>query len=129
MATDETRRTTQPAAAVEYPYSDGKIMAETPRHMDAILYALTTLRNWFADHYRVQVGTNMFLYYQEGDNTKRATPDLFVVRGLEALREPSYKIWEVGRPPTFVLDVSRPPTEDRDQGEKQALYASIGVVE
>lgn len=129
MATTKTRRTTQPAAAVEYPYSDGKIMAEAPRHVDAIIYALSTLRNWFAGHSRVQVGADMFLYYQEGDNTKRLAPDLFVVRGLEALPEPSYKIWEAGRPPTFVLEVSSPSTEDRDRGEKQALYASIGVAE
>lgn len=88
MATSETRRATQLGVAVEYPYSDGKPMGETPRHVDAILYALTTLRNWFAGHSRVQVGANMFLYFQKGDNTKRVTPDLFVVRGLEALPEP-----------------------------------------
>ena len=104
-------------------------MAETPLHVDAILFALATLRNWFASHIRVQVGANMFVYYQEGDTTKRLTPDLFVVRGLEALPERSYKLWEAGRPPTFVLDVASPSTEDRDRGEKQALYASMGVAE
>ena len=112
-----------------YPYSDGKIMAETPLHVDAILYALATLRNWFASHVRVQVGANMFVYYQEGDASKRLTPDLFVVRGLEALPEPSFKIWEAGRPPTFVLEVAAPSTEKRDRDEKQALYASMGVEE
>ena len=112
-----------------YPYSDGKIMAETSLHVDAILYALATLRNWFASHVRVQVGANMFVYYQEGDASKRLTPDLFVVRGLEALPEPSYKIWEAGRPPTFVLEVASPSTEKRDRDEKQALYASMGVEE
>lgn len=80
MATSKTRRTTQPATAVEYPYSDCKIMAKAPRHVDSILYALATLRNWFAGHFRVQAGAGMFLYYQEGDNTKRLEPDLFVVR-------------------------------------------------
>ena len=112
-----------------YPYSDDKIMAETPLHVDSILYALATLRNWFASHVRVQVGANMFVYYQEGDASKRLTPDLFVVRGLEALPEPSYKIWEAGRPPTFVLEVASPSTEKRDRDEKQALYASMGVEE
>ena len=112
-----------------YPYSDGKIMAETPLHVDSILYALATLRNWFASHVRVQVGANMFVYYQEGDASKRLTPDLFVVRGLEALPEPSFKIWEAGRPPTFVLEVASPSTEKRDRDEKQALYASMGVEE
>lgn len=112
-----------------YPYSDGKIMAETRLHVDAILYALATLRNWFASHVRVQVGANMFVYYQEGDPTKRLTPDLFVVRGLEALPDRSYKVWEAGRPPTFVLEVASPGTEARDRGEKQALYAAMGVAE
>ena len=112
-----------------YPYSDGKIMAETALHVDAILYALATLRNWFASHVRVQVGANMFVYYQEGDPSKRLTPDLFVVRGLEALPVTSYKLWEAGRPPTFVLEVASPSTEERDRGEKQALYASMGVEE
>ena len=114
--------------AVEYPSSDGRMIAELPKHGDAILYALATLRVWFEQHDRVQVGASMFLYYQEGDNTKRVTLDLFVARGLESL-PPSYKVWEAGRPPSFVLEVSSPSTEDRDRGDKQALYASIGVEE
>lgn len=129
MAKTLTRPLTAPPDADLYPYSDGKIMAETPLHVDAILYALATLRNWFASHVRVQVGANMFVYYQEGDTSKRLTPDLFVVRGLEALPDTSFKIWEAGRPPTFVLEVASPSTEERDRGEKQALYASMGVEE
>ena len=114
--------------AVEYPSSDGRMIAELPKHGDAILYALATLRVWFERHDRVQVGASMFLYYQEGDNTKRVTLDLFVARGLEAL-PPSYKLWEVGRPPSFVLEVASPSPENRDHWDKQALYASIGVAE
>ena len=128
MADTRAPATAPPPVAVEYPFSDGKIMAELPQHVDAILYALATLRIWFARHRRVQVGANMFLYYQEGDSTKRVTPDLFVARGLDSL-PPSYKLWEAGRPPSFVLEVASPSTEDRDRGEKQALYASIGVKE
>ena len=70
----------------------------------------------------------MFLYYQEGDNTQRVTLDLFVAQGLESL-PPSYKLWEAGWLPSFVLEVASPSTEDRDRGEKQAQYASIGVKE
>ena len=129
MASTDARPMAPPPDADMYPYSDGKPMAETGLHVDAILYALATLRNWFASHVCVQVGANMFVYYQEGDASKRLTPDLFVVRGLEALPEPSYKIWEAGRPPTFVLEVASPSTEKRDRDEKQALYASMGVEE
>ena len=117
-----------PTVAVEYPSSDGIVIAELPKHGDAILYAPLTSRIWFARHHRVQAGASMFLYYQEGDNTKRVTLDLFVARGLDCLA-PSYKLREAGRPPSFVLEVASPSTEERDQGEKQALYASIGVEE
>ena len=129
MASTRAPATAPPRAAVEYPFSDGKMIAELPKHGDAILYALATLRNWFARHDRVQVGASIFLYYQEGDNTKRVTLDLFVARGLEAMPEYSYKLWEAGRPPTLVLEVASPSTEDRDCREKRALYASIGVEE
>ena len=117
-----------PTVAVEYPSSDGRMIAELPKHGDAILYALATLRIWFARHDRVQVGASMFLYYQEGDNSKRVTLDLFVARGLDSL-PPCYKLWEAGWPPSFVLEVAAPSTEERDLGEKQALYASIGAEE
>ncbi len=55
-------------------------------------------------------------------------PDLFVVRGLAALPEPSYRVWVAGRPPGFVL-VASPSTEGRHRVEKHALYASTGVAE
>ena len=104
-------------------------MAESPRHVDAILYALATLRNRFAASSLVQVGANMNLYYQQGDVEKKLVPDLFVVRGLAALPETSYRVWAAGRPPGFVLEVSSPASAERDRGVKRALYASIGVTE
>ena len=119
----------RPAAVIEYPYSDGTAMAESPRHVDAILYALATLRNWFAGSRFVQVGANMNLYYEEGSKEEKLVPDLFVVRGLAALPETSYRVWEAGRPPGFVLEVASPSSEERDRGVKRALYASMGVAE
>ena len=129
MATTKAPAARHRAASVEYPYSDGKAMAESPRHVDAIVNALATLRNRFATSPHVQVGANMNLFYEEGDPEKKLVPDLFVVRGLAALPEPSYKVWEEGCPPGFVLEVASPSSEDRDRGEKQALYASMGVTE
>ena len=59
MASTSARPAKRSAADIEYPYSDGKAMAESPRHVDAILYALATLRNRFATSSLVQVGANM----------------------------------------------------------------------
>ncbi len=129
MARIRARPEERPAAAIEYPYSDGKALAESPRHVDAILYALATLRNRFAESSCVQVGANMNLYHQEGDVGKKLVPDLFVVRGLAALPETSYLVWEAGRPPGFVLEVASPASAGRDRGVKQALYGAMGVAE
>ena len=129
MARTSARPAERSAAAIEYPYSDGKAMAESPRHVDAILYALAMLRNRFTESSLVQVGANMNLYYQEGDVEKKLVPDLFVVRGLAALPETSYRVWEAGRPPGFVLEVASPASAGRDRGVKRVLYASIGVTE
>ena len=129
MARTSARPAERSPPAIKYPYSDGKAMAESPRHVDAILYALAMLRNRFAASSFVQVGANMNLYYQEGDVEKKLVPDLFVVRGLAALPETSYRVWEAGRPPGFVLEVSSPASAGRDRGVKRALYASIGVTE
>lgn len=114
------------ATQVEYPYSDGIALAESPRHFDAILNAMAVLRNRFAHTRLVQVGASMNLFYEEGYRTKKLVPDLFVVRGLEALPEPSYRTWEEGKAPDFVLEVASPSNQERDRGDKQVLYASMG---
>ena len=108
-------------AAVEYTYSDGTALAESPRHFDTIPYAMAILRNRIADSRFVQVGASMNLFYEEGDPTKKLMPDLFVARGLESLPEPSYGVWEAGKPPGFVLEVAPPSNAERDLGAKQAL--------
>ena len=56
-------------------------------------------------------------------------PDLFVGRGLGALPDTSYRVWEVDRAPDCVLEVASPANEERDSPEKQAEYASMGVRE
>ncbi len=119
----------RPVVPVEYPYSDGIALAESPRHMAAINHAFVVLQHWFTRAARVHVGSCENLFYAEGDPEKKLVPDLFVVRGLAELPEPSYRVWEVGKAPDFVLEVASPSNERRDVGEKQALYAAMGVGE
>ncbi len=104
-------------------------MAETGLHVNAIVNAFITLEIRFAKDRWTHVGANMFLYYQEGDPSKRFTPHLFVVRGLETMPEESYRIWETGRPPTLYMEMASLSTEKLDCGAKQAMFASMGVRE
>ena len=70
------------------------------------------------------------LYYEEGNSRVYIAPDVYVlfgVRGLGAL--PSYRLWEVGKAPDFVLEVTSAGTHGDDRVEKPPIYAAMGVRE
>ena len=120
------------AAAVEYPYSDGRPMAESYAQLRAMLYLLTELMTRYENRPDVFVGGDMFLYYEEGDPVAVVAPDVFVVLGAPKREETprlSYKLWEEPKGPDFVLEVLSRSTRAADLGKKRALYASLGVEE
>lgn len=115
--------------AIIYPESDGKPMAETERHRDALMDALLILIEAFKDKPDVCVSGNMMMYYIEGDPQKSISPDVFVSFGIGKKLRRTYRVWEEGKPPDFVLEFSSERTHRTDQKEKKLLYASIGVQE
>jgi len=122
----------QPAGsrAISYPDSDGKPLAEKPLHRDELMRCLQTLQDAFADRPDVYISGNVFLYYREGDLRASISPDIFVVVGIPKLPEQdTYRVWEEGRPPTFVFEIASASTRREDQVEKRDLYARIGVAE
>ena len=73
---------------------------------------------------------NMELHYnQPGEPVSKLVPDLMVVFGAAGRPETSYRIWEQGKVPDFVLEVISRSTQKRDRTEKKAIYESIGVRE
>ena len=120
------------AVAVEYPYSDGRPMAESYAQLRAMLYLLTELMTRYENRPDVFVGGDMFLYYEKGNPAAVVAPDVFVVLGAPKREEAprlSYKLWEEPKGPDFVLEVLSRSTRAADLGEKRALYASLGVAE
>lgn len=78
----------------------------------------------------VFVATNLLVYYREGDNETRVTPDVMVAFGRPPGYRGSYKIWEEGNhPPDWVLEVASEGTVKVDVEEKPGTYAEIGVRE
>ena len=67
------------AAAVEYPSSDGKPMAESDAQLTPLTNAVVWLRNHFRRGPDVYVSGNLFIYYEEGNPKRRVAPDVFVV--------------------------------------------------
>lgn len=114
---------------IHYPESDGKPMAETDVHIDALIYLRETLKAYFAAEPHVYVAGNMLLYYEEGNPAACVAPDVFVVRGVTKQERRTYKIWEEEQPPTVVFEITSRGTRLEDLGTKRFLYAQLGVRE
>ena len=125
-------RVTRPAAVVDYPYSDGRALAESEAQLRAILYLVTALYRHFRDRSDVYVGADMFIYHEQGNPAAVVAPDVFVVIGAPKREENprlSYKLWEEPKGPDFVLEVASRSTWPEDRDRKRALYARLGVEE
>lgn len=114
---------------VEYPESDGEPMAETDKHRQLMVDLIEALKNHFAAEPDVYVSGNMLLYYIEGEPEQSIAPDVFVVRGIKKHERRIYKLWEEGRAPNVVIEVSSRKTKKKDKGLKKQLYAWLGVKE
>ncbi|MCZ0942156.1 MAG: Uma2 family endonuclease [Gammaproteobacteria bacterium] len=120
----------QTPATVDYPESDGKPMAETPIHWHATVDFAHPLMDRYAARPDAYVGSDMLMYWEEGDKAKRVSPDVFVAFGPS--KEPErriWKVWEEGVAADFVLEVTSRSTRGRDEGFKAKLYERLGVTE
>lgn len=112
------------APTIFYPESDGKPMAETETHRDLMIDFIQMLKHHFRNVDDVCVSGNMFMYYEEGNTRKSVAPDVFVAFGVGKKKRRTYRIWEEGRAPDFVLEVASPKTFRDDLTKKKDLYAN-----
>ena len=71
-----------PPAAVDYPSSDGKPMAENDAQLVAILYAIGVLRVHFGARADVYVSRDRLTCCEEGNPRVSVALDVFVVFGV-----------------------------------------------
>jgi Uma2 family endonuclease len=116
---------------VEYPSSDGKPMAETDFHRDEMIYVIEALQKHFRDALDVYVSGNLLLYYVEGEPRYSISPDALVAKGMADAksRRDTYKVWEEGRVPYWVMEVTSRSTRQEDLRKKKDLYRQLGVEE
>ena len=82
-----------PVVRNDYPTSDGKPMAETDFHFQALMTAVVTLRGWLADEPSRYAAGNMLMFYEEGNRRRHVSPDVFYVNGVPNHLRPNYLIW------------------------------------
>ena len=118
-----TTRRSATKRTVEYPTSDGKPMAETDVHRKDMVDLIATLEDYFAADPRVYVSGNLLLFYEEGNRRKHVAPDVLVVRGVPKLPlRKYYLLWEEGRGPDLVIELTSKTTRREDRDKKLVLY-------
>ncbi|MEA2601592.1 MAG: hypothetical protein QOF89_2584 [Acidobacteriota bacterium] len=114
---------------IEYPESDGQPMAETDLHRDEMFDLIQALTRRYRDVPDVYVSGNLFFYYVKGDPRAVVAPDVFLVRGVSKRKRRIYKLWEEGRVPSLVIELTSDNTQDEDVDKKKSLYQHLGVEE
>ena len=114
--------------AVEYP--ERHWIAQSVAHGYAVRLATVALDQRFRNREDVLVAMELVVYYQRGDNTAWLRPDVLVAFGVQrGVQRSTFKVWEEGTAPDFVLEVASPSTAENDARHKAPEYARIGVRE
>jgi Uma2 family endonuclease len=119
MATAFTTHT--PTSDIDYPTSDGKPMGETDLHRNVMVVTIETLKMHFSGQ-QVYVSGNLLLFYRPGNKRRHVSPDVLVVRGLEPRDRENYLLWQEGRAPNVVIEVTSQSTRDEDLEDKLEIY-------
>jgi len=105
-------------------------VGETPVHFRNLSYLRETLDVWYASDPQVFVAANLFIYYVPGDRLKHVSPDLFVVRGVPKDKpRKKYLLWEEGKGPDLVVELTSAGTCDEDLDKKWLYRDILGVRE
>jgi len=114
---------------IYYPESDGQPMAETDLHRDEMFDLIQALKRRYRGVPDVYVSGNLFFYYIKGDPRAVVAPDVFLVKGVEKRPRRTYKLWEEGRVPSLVIELTSDSTRDEDLSRKKVCYERLGVEE
>lgn len=104
-------------------------MGETDVHRDQMIDLIHALQVRYLEEREVYVTGNILLYYEEGDRNRHVSPDVMVVHGIPSHRRNLYKLWEEGKAPSVVFEITSSSTRSEDLGIKKGLYEFMGVRE
>jgi Uma2 family endonuclease len=124
-------KATQPRpAAIVYPESDGKPMADNTKQLRWITMLYGNLSALFRDRPDVFVGGDLLWYPVEGESEVRVAPDVLVVFGRPKGDRGSYRQWEEDNVPlTVVFEIVSPGNTDFELDNKCLFYEDHGVQE
>jgi len=104
-----------------YPTTDGRPMGETDLHRLDMIDSIETLELFYTSQ-QVYVSGNILLFYRRGNRRKHVSPDVMVVKGLAPHQRDNYLLWEEGKPPDVVIEVTSKSTRREDLEDKFEIY-------
>ena len=117
-----------PTDAVDiYPDTDGEPMAASDLHLEILIWLIQALRAYFSERPEVYVSGDILTYYVEGNPRAVCAPDVLVTFGIGQKMRHTYKVWEEGKVPDFVMEFSSKTTYQNDLTDKMELYAALGI--
>ena len=112
-----------------YPESDGKPMADTDLHIQWIIWMRQVLEAHFVQRPEVYISGNIMMYDIEGPLRTAVSPDILVSIGIGQKDRRTYKVWEEGKAPDFVMEFSSKRTYQNDLDKKVDHYAKMRIPE
>ena len=115
-----------------YPEADGVPLPDGETQGFTFQALVTTLRAHYADQPRIRVNGNTFIYYDQDNPRRSVSPDCYVAFDVDVDiidHHNNYRIWAMGKPPDFVLEIASFSTADNDLRPKRELYAYIEIGE
>ena len=99
---------------------------------NAIKQALAALDHLPNGEEFTYIDSNLPIRLDPSDLRISIAPDYYRSRGVDVSRirdDTGYNLWEIGKPPEWVLEVASRSTYRKDLYEKPGIYAGIGVSE
>jgi Uma2 family endonuclease len=119
-----------PPAAVVYPDSDGKPMADNTKQLRWIVVLFGNLAALYRTRADVFVAADLLWYPVEGQPETRTAPDVLVVFGRPKGDRGSYKQWEEDNVPlTVTFEILSPGNTVTEMDDKLTFYEDHGVEE
>ncbi len=130
---DPTLTLTRAERDALYPLDDDEPMTVSRSHYEALTYAVDATRLHLRDKDCLVAG-DFAVYYEpllpgEAGPGASVAPDLLVAFGVTLDRDTSYCLWEVGKMPELVMEMTSKSTKAIDRTHKHRLYARLGVSE
>jgi Uma2 family endonuclease len=97
-------------------------MAETDLHRILMTVLIQTLEAYYASNPRVYVSGNLLIFYERGNRRRHVSPDVFVVKGIPKHPRDNYLLWQEGKGPDMVIELTSRTTREEDLETKYELY-------